>query len=129
MPTDTRPRIGLLFGDCTGIGPEIAAKVLAQGAVRDDARLVAIGDARVLELGMRDAGVKVGYRPVDEDAIVWSDGFVPLVDLGNVDPATIERGRVSAESGRLRCSRAAGSSRTSTSCSPICWATATTSRR
>jgi 4-hydroxythreonine-4-phosphate dehydrogenase len=101
MPTDTRPRIGLLFGDCTGIGPEIAAKVLAQGGVRDDARLVAIGDARVLELGMRDAGVKVGYRPVDEDAIVWSDGFVPLVDLGNVDPATIERGRVSAESGRL----------------------------
>jgi 4-hydroxythreonine-4-phosphate dehydrogenase len=101
MTQDTRPVIGFLFGDCTGIGPEIAAKVLAKGADRADARLVAIGDARVLELGMRDAGVSFPWRRVAEDAITWDDGAVPLVDLGNIDPAAIERGRVSPESGKL----------------------------
>jgi 4-hydroxythreonine-4-phosphate dehydrogenase len=101
MHVDSRPRIGLLFGDCTGIGPEIAAKVLAGGAEREYARLVAIGDARVLELGMRDAGVDFRWRRVEEDSIRWADGVVPLVDLGNVDPAAIERGRVSPASGRL----------------------------
>ncbi|HEX2552302.1 MAG TPA: 4-hydroxythreonine-4-phosphate dehydrogenase PdxA [Microvirga sp.] len=101
MTQDPRPAIGLLFGDCTGIGPEIAAKVLAKGAERTDARLVAIGDARVLELGMRDAGVSFPWRRVLADAIAWEGGAVPLVDLGNIDPAAFERGRVSPESGRL----------------------------
>jgi 4-hydroxythreonine-4-phosphate dehydrogenase len=97
-----KPLIGLMLGDATGIGPEICAKLLASGTVSDVARLVVIGDARVLELGMRDAGVKIGYRrhssledvrrPVDE---------VPLVDLRNVDPAQFKRGEMSAESGRL----------------------------
>ncbi len=101
MIQDTRPVIGFLFGDCTGIGPEIAAKVLAKGADRADARLVAIGDARVLELGMRDAGVSFRWQRVQEDAIIWDDGIVPLIDLDNIDPATFERGRVSPESGKL----------------------------
>ena len=55
------PLIGLMLGDATGIGPEIAAKVLASRAVADVARIVVIGDARVLELGMRDAGANVPY--------------------------------------------------------------------
>jgi 4-hydroxythreonine-4-phosphate dehydrogenase len=101
MSIDARPIIGLLFGDYTGIGPEIAAKVLAQGADRPDMRVVAIGDARVLEQGMRDAGVALMWRRVAEDEIAWADGVVPLVDLANVDTATIERGRIVAESGKL----------------------------
>src|SRR5205814_5191993 len=31
----------------------------------------------------------------------WSRDEIPIVDLGNIDPALIERGKVSAESGRL----------------------------
>lgn len=102
MAHDTRPRIGFLFGDCTGIGPEIAAKVLAKGAYRGDIRLVAIGDARVLEQGARDAGTTVTVRKVeDEDRIPWDDDAVPLIDLANTDPAAIERGRASPHSGKL----------------------------
>ena len=51
------PTIGVMLGDVTGIGPEIAAKVLASGTLRERANLVVIGDARVLDLGMRDANV------------------------------------------------------------------------
>ena len=101
MSQDARPVIGLLFGDCTGIGPEIAAKILARGAERPNARLVAIGDSRVLEQGAKDAGVDITWRRVAEDDLAWDDRAVPLVDLRNIDPAAFERGRVSPESGRL----------------------------
>ncbi len=101
MVNNVTPVIGLLFGDCTGIGPEIAAKVLAQGAERPNARLVAIGDSRVLELGMRDAGVSFTWKRVTDDAINWSDGTVPLIDLQNIDPNNFERGCISPESGKL----------------------------
>ena len=69
--------------------------------MNDVARLVVVGDARVLELGMRDAGVELRWVKVPHTAIDWSSGAVPLVDLGNIDPAKFARGKVSAESGKL----------------------------
>ena len=50
---DPRPCVALLLGDMTGIGPEIAARVLADGRLADAARSVVVGDARVLAMGMR----------------------------------------------------------------------------
>ena len=40
-----KPRIGLLAGDPSGIGPEVAAKLLAEPETRARAEIVAIGDA------------------------------------------------------------------------------------
>ena len=98
----TLPVIGLMLGDMTGIGPEISAKLLASGAMKALARIVVIGDARVLELGCKDAGVDVKWRRYDNvEAVDWSYNQVPLIDLGNIDPSTIRRGEVSVESGRL----------------------------
>src|SRR5262245_1523284 len=82
-----KPRLGLLMGDCTGIGPEQVARVLADGRLADVADFVVIGDRRVLRQGERDASVTVNR--------------VEMVDLGNIDPARLPRGEVSAESGRL----------------------------
>ncbi|MGO4736285.1 PdxA family protein [Bosea sp. 2KB_26] len=97
-----KPRLGFLFGDATGIGPEIAAKVLAAGRYREHVRLVAIGDRRVLEQGARDAGVQLRWTGVTErDEIDWDAPEIPLVDLGNADPAQLGRGQISAESGRI----------------------------
>ena len=92
------PRIGLVLGDMTGIGPEIAARVLAGGALREIADIIVIGDSRVLELGIRDAGVSLDWRPV---GAAGDTDSVELFDLANIDPAKIARGVVSAESGRL----------------------------
>ena len=91
-----------MLGDATGIGPEISVKVLASGAIADKARLVVIGDARVLELGMRDARTPISYtvcRRLDE--VDWRSDSIPVVDLGNFDPAQLERGRISEMSGRI----------------------------
>jgi 4-hydroxythreonine-4-phosphate dehydrogenase len=93
------PTIGLMLGDVTGIGPEICAKLLSTGGARNDARVTVIGDARVLELGARDAGTQLAWRPYE--TVDWSRPEIPLIDIGNIDPAQFTRGAVSAESGRL----------------------------
>ena len=90
-----------MLGDAAGIGPEISARVLAAGAARAAARVVVVGDRRVLELGMRDAGVRLPYEVVAEaGSVPVSPEAVPIVDLANCDPARIARGEVSDESGR-----------------------------
>ncbi|HEX7889263.1 MAG TPA: 4-hydroxythreonine-4-phosphate dehydrogenase PdxA [Ramlibacter sp.] len=96
------PVLGLMPGDMTGIGPEITAKLLASGSLKDVARIAVIGDARVFELGCRDARVQPSWSKVSSvDAIDWSRDEIPVVDLGNIDPARLPRGEASAESGRL----------------------------
>jgi 4-hydroxythreonine-4-phosphate dehydrogenase len=99
---DPRPVLGLMLGDMTGIGPEISARLLAGGKLKEVARIAVIGDARVFELGCREAGVQPAWRGYASiGAIDWSRDEVPLVDLGNIDPAKLPRRENSAESGRL----------------------------
>lgn len=102
MTGDNPPLIGLMLGDCAGIGPEVAVKAMASGAVGDRARVAIVGDVRVLEQGMRDADLRFDYDVYKTLAeVTWRRRTVPVVDLGNVDPDQIERGRVSPESGRV----------------------------
>ena len=96
------PVLGLMLGDMTGIGPEISARLLASGKLKSVARLVVIGDERVMALGCEDARVEPMWRRYDSIAAIdWSRNETPLVDLGNVDPAAITRGEISPDSGRL----------------------------
>jgi 4-hydroxythreonine-4-phosphate dehydrogenase len=98
----TLPTLALVLGDCTGIGPEQCARVLADRRLADAARLIVVGDARVLAMGARDAGVALEWRacarPEEAD---WTRDEVPIIDLANLDPGTIARGAISAESGRI----------------------------
>ena len=97
-----KPVLALMLGDCTGIGPEQCARVLADRRLADAAHLLVVGDVRVLALGATDAGVQLRTyecrTPEDAD---WSRPEIPVIDLGNIDPARIPRGAVSPESGRL----------------------------
>ena len=96
------PVVGLMLGDVTGIGPEISAKLLASRALQPVARIAVIGDARVLALGCRDANVDLPSRTYPSVAAIdWSRSELPVIDLGNVDPAQFTRGEMSPESGRL----------------------------
>jgi 4-hydroxythreonine-4-phosphate dehydrogenase len=90
-----------MLGDATGIGPEQCARILADNRMQDTARLLVVGDARVLALGMCDARADFAWRRVDapEDA-AWDDPAVPLLDLHNFDPASVPRGVMSPASGK-----------------------------
>ena len=80
----------------------MSVRVLSSGAVASSARLAVIGDARVLELGMRDAGIKIPYQ-VDArlDDVPWPAESVPMIDRANLDPVSLTRGEISVESGRV----------------------------
>ncbi|HEY4999734.1 MAG TPA: hypothetical protein VII36_11345, partial [Usitatibacter sp.] len=102
-PGPDLPLLGLMLGDYTGIGPEQCARVLADKRLADAARLLVVGDERVLAQGARDAGVTLEWRAYDTpEDVDWSREETPLIDLGNLDPSIgFPRGTLSAESGRI----------------------------
>jgi len=96
------PTIALVPGDCTGIGPEQTARILADGNLAEVAHLVVVGDARVLEMGMSHASVRLDIeRVASPRQASRKRGVVPLVDLANTDPSRFPLGKASAESGRV----------------------------
>jgi 4-hydroxythreonine-4-phosphate dehydrogenase len=102
MTASDRPVIAITPGDCTGIGPEQTAKLLAAGRMKQVARLVVIGDSRVLEAGAKQAGVKLDlHRYQSPAAVDWEADGVPIIDLGNTDPSELPVGVANPKSGKL----------------------------
>jgi 4-hydroxythreonine-4-phosphate dehydrogenase len=92
--------VTLAMGDPAGISPELTARVVADREMREIASLVVIGDARVLEDGARVAGVRIDVDTVTAtDEILSRPGVPVLVDLGHLNPASIERGKISRAGG------------------------------
>ncbi len=58
-----RPRIGVIPGDPSGIGPELIARLLARPETLERAEIVLIGDRAVFELGMQQAGESFALTP------------------------------------------------------------------
>jgi 4-hydroxy-L-threonine phosphate dehydrogenase PdxA len=101
-PPQSLPMLGLMLGDATGIGPEQCARILADRRMVTTARLLVVGDARVLEQGMGDAGVRFAWRAYGApEEVDWDRLETPIIDLRNLDPGGIRRGAVSPESGRV----------------------------
>ncbi|HEX7403646.1 MAG TPA: 4-hydroxythreonine-4-phosphate dehydrogenase PdxA [Usitatibacter sp.] len=99
----TVPVLGMMLGDYTGIGPEQCARVLADKRLADAARLLVVGDARVLGQGARDAGVTLEWRAyATPEEVDWSREETPIIDLQNLDPSIgFPRGVMSPQSGRI----------------------------
>jgi 4-hydroxythreonine-4-phosphate dehydrogenase len=102
MDQDQAPTpIALAIGDPAGVGPELAAKLASDPDVCAAARLIIIGDRRIFERGAREMGVQP-----DVEIRSLADATAPaskpvLVDLGHLDPASIERGVASQAGGRF----------------------------
>lgn len=95
------PILAITMGDPAGIGPEIAAKALADPVVRKAARLLVIGDARVMTAAARLARADLTVRPLARVAdATWAADTVEVLDLRNADPAAFALGRVSALCGQ-----------------------------
>jgi 4-hydroxythreonine-4-phosphate dehydrogenase len=88
------------MGDPAGIGPEIAAKVLAHGKIHHICRPLIIGDAGAMRQGTEVAGVDLCVRPVAqvEEATFQPDGM-DVLDLRNVDAVHLRPGKVCASAG------------------------------
>jgi 4-hydroxythreonine-4-phosphate dehydrogenase len=96
------PVVVLAMGDPAGISPELTARLAAERSISEAARLVVVGDRRVLEQGARVAGVTLEIDTIAPSAPVPLGGGPPvLVDLGHLDPSTIRIGEVQEAGGRF----------------------------
>ena len=66
-----KPRIALIPGDPSGIGPELVAKLLSEPGLSEEADVLVIGDRHVLELGQQQAGMKNTFKPIDPLKSEW----------------------------------------------------------
>lgn len=94
-----RPTLTLAIGDPAGIGPELAARMAADPEVRDAARLVLIGDARVLARGAEQARIALDVERREPGDAPRPGERPVLLDLGHLDPNSIEIGKAQKEGG------------------------------
>ena len=96
-----KPVIGITLGDATGIGPELIAKLCAEDRLKPYCRPVIIGDVRILEMGKKIAKVDFPVQLIDDISLIDWEGAVPVLDLNNLDPASITLGEIDPISGRV----------------------------
>lgn len=102
MRQDSKPVIVLAIGDPAGIGVELAARMTADDEVRAAADLLVVGDARVLAMGARQAGIDLAAPAVRPDAPRLASGVgVAVLDLGHLDPEGLAVGQAAAAGGRF----------------------------
>jgi 4-hydroxythreonine-4-phosphate dehydrogenase len=101
MPVNIRPVLAVTMGDPAGCGPEIIAKVVASGAVRDVADLVCIGDAAMMERAFSIIGQRCLVRSISDVEEISSDpDLLNVLDLKNIDHTQLRIGQVQATAGQ-----------------------------
>jgi len=94
MPVNARPRIGLLAGDPAGIGPEIAAKLLAEPETHEAADIVLIGDPTLFP--------KEHKLPILEVPLVFHPPLAHVSkEAGAFTLATLKRAARAIEAGEI----------------------------
>ena len=88
------------MGDPAGIGPEILAATACDSTVYKTARLVGIGDRRVLQRAAQAMGVAPCLHDVDLALDDLRDDGLNFVDLANADPNAFEVGKPGPVNGR-----------------------------
>ena len=84
----SKSTIALFAGDPAGIGPELVARLLADGQAAKHANIRLIASRKVMEEGMRTAGVQFDLKPL-------------LVDWPGLNADGFERGVAGAKNGRF----------------------------
>ncbi len=94
------PRICIAMGDPAGVSPELLAKLLCRDDLMGLASIAVIGDRRVLAAGEKVAGKLIDIPVVALSEIERAEPGRPVfIDLGHLDPASIESGQSSAAGG------------------------------
>ncbi|WP_213815722.1 4-hydroxythreonine-4-phosphate dehydrogenase PdxA [Glaciihabitans sp. dw_435] len=92
-PAARRPRIALTLGDPAGVGPELAAKLLARPGTLESAEVYVLADAAELDRAAATAGVTI---PLSDEP---KPGFATLLDDNSYPEIPIPIREVSKEAG------------------------------
>ena len=94
------PRIGVIPGDPSGIGPELVARLLADECC-DQAQILLIGDRHVFEMGQRQAGCDHAMTAVDAAAQDWTaHAPIALHEMDTIAAEDVVIGQSTEASGR-----------------------------
>ena len=91
-----KPTIALFTGDPAGIGPELVAKLLAEGNAQRDAHILLIGAQSVVDDGMSAAGARFAF---ERGAAERGATTTRLVEWPQVDASGFARGEVTRKNG------------------------------
>jgi 4-hydroxythreonine-4-phosphate dehydrogenase len=96
-----RPKVAIVMGDATGIGPEVVAKSLCTEETRRLCRPAVVGDARVMmgAIQLTQAPLKIVPRKRWEE-VSGEAGLLEMFDLANLDPKDYKVGEVSPRAGK-----------------------------
>ena len=95
-----KPRIAVIPGDPSGIGPELVAKLLSKPEASESADILLIGDAQVLQMGETQSGVSFERTPCDP-AGDWSRASpIAWFETETISEADISIGSVGRPCGR-----------------------------
>jgi 4-hydroxythreonine-4-phosphate dehydrogenase len=94
-----RPRLALTMGDVAGIGPEIIARAVSEGALAAVCRPIVVGHPELLHRAAQLIGCELDFAVVDDPASAPSDR-VACWNPGGADVLTVEPGRIQAAAGK-----------------------------
>ena len=95
-----KPIVGILLGDSAGVGPEIVAKLAANGFLSQVCRPVIIGDNRVFENALNKLGLSAAHHCIESVASAdWGKG-VQVLDQKDQNPEEIQVGKINTGCGR-----------------------------
>lgn len=95
------PMIAIPLGDPAGIGPEIVVKALAEKEIYDLCRPLVVGDTRIVKQAIGLCGLDLNVHTVDKASKgIYSVGTLDVIDLHNVDMASLRMGQVQAQGGQ-----------------------------
>ena len=96
-----KPLIAVPMGDPAGIGPEIVAKALLSDEVKNTARVLVVGDRRVMEKAMEITSSPLALRAVASPSEADFDGnTLNCLDLPLLSPSDFTYGEISGLCGR-----------------------------
>ena len=88
-----KPLIGVPMGDPAGVGAEITVKSLMS--------VIVVGDKEVLAQALKVCGLTAELNCVDDPADGrYEDGVINVIDLDNIDMASLQMGKVQAMCGK-----------------------------
>lgn len=97
-----KPRIGLLLGDPSGIGPEVLLKMLATPINREQAHIVVVGDKEIWRRTAEETGIDLPVTEILELAGDWHLATEEIIFLQGprLEPSTYQQGEAAATAGR-----------------------------
>lgn len=96
-----KPIVGITMGDAAGIGPEIIAMALSFPEVHQLCRPLVIGDAATIRDTLKTMTTEIKVEEIKRvDNAKFNKGVIEVLDLHNIDPRVLLKGRVVPMLGR-----------------------------